>query len=105
MGVDSEQWSCKFCLENQIEAARNCCGKYEPIAIQVFDEVLTQCPVSLLDADACETIAVLEATEASGFGGGGMLPSDFLDQTNYAHNIRKIVGQEKARLEKKKKDK
>lgn len=35
-------------------------------------------------------------------GGSSMSPSAYLDETNYAHNVRKVVLYEKWKIEKKK---
>lgn len=94
------QWDCKFCKENSLDIERNCEGKYEPIAYKLFDELLDKCPVSALQPSACETIGIIEACEGSGFGSSSMLPSVFLDETQYYHNVRRVVLQEKAKLEK-----
>lgn len=79
---------------------RNCEGKHKPIAIKVYNEVYDRCPVSLLDADACETVAIVDVWEGGGLGGSSMMPSAFLAESKYAHNVRQIVLHEKWKVEK-----
>lgn len=99
-GIDEAQWDCGFCKENKLDAARNCDGKGEPALIKVYDDVMDRCPVASLDRDACETLGVWEQCEG-GFG-SGYLPSVLLEETQYALNVRRIVSQEKYKIEQKK---
>lgn len=79
---------------------RNCEGKYQPTAIKVMDEIFDRCPISALDAKACEAVAIVEACEGGGFGGGMILPSMLLSESQFYHNVRQIVLHEKWRLSK-----
>lgn len=79
---------------------RNCEGKHQPMLIKVFEDVYDRCPVSLLDAEACGDVAIVEAWEGGGLGGSSMMPSAFLEETKFAHNVRQIVLHEKWKIEK-----
>lgn len=97
-----DQWNCRVCKENQWDIARNCDGKHAPTAIKIIDDVFDRCPVSMLDAGACADVAIIEACEGGGLGGSSILPSQFLSETQYFHNVRQIVHHEKWKIEKKK---
>jgi len=65
-------------------------------------DVFDRCPVSMLEMSACVDVSVVEACEGGGMGGSSMLPSQFLEETQYFHNVRQIVLNEKWKIEKKK---
>lgn len=72
---------------------------HKDFLIKVHDEILTQCPVSLLDEETIELVNIILMSEG-GMGGGRVLPSELLDETAFYFNARAVVLSEQRKIEK-----
>lgn len=80
--------------------SRNCHGQgFEKCQIRVFDKVLSECPVGMLDEDLCDVANIVSMCEGGGFGGGRTLPSQLMEEMNYYWEVRSIVLSEERRID------
>ena len=57
----------------------------------------------MITTSACEILNLVESCEGGGLGGGGTLPSVFIEETQFTHNIMRIINNEKWKIDKMKK--
>ncbi len=98
---DGNQWQCDFCIENNLQEARNCEGiEGHWFATKVFDHVFTQCPLKSLDSDSLEITQFCLLCEGGGMSVSRLLPSQALEETAYFWTVRGVILSEQRRIEK-----
>lgn len=89
-----------------MQVVRNCKGEhtgkgsYKPDDHELFGVIIEECPISAVDDEAVSVVNLINQCEGGGFGGGSMLPSILIQETNFYFTARQIINVEKSRIEK-----
>jgi len=99
-------WTCDYCEENELQGGRNCRGEHPSNLFQghgVFDQVLMECPVGLIDEDWVSVVNTILSCEGGGMSINRIMPSQLFEETAFYVSARRIILFEQRRIEQYKK--